>query len=89
MAEIFCIHCGGKNLPEARFCQACGKPIIRAGEAEAPVVEQSSAPLECPYCEQKIDPAADVTQLICIQCAAALEVKRDGPQIKLEILRFP
>lgn len=89
MAEIFCIHCGGKNLPEARFCQACGKPIVQANEPDSPAAQQNLEALECPYCGQQIIPAAGVTQLVCIQCAAAFEVKHEGSLTKLEILRFP
>lgn len=87
MNEAYCIHCGKKNLPEARFCLYCGKSIPRENKSE-PAQTPETKNLECPYCGQMIQPQEDVTQLICLQCAAAFEIKRDGGSARLEILRF-
>jgi len=83
--EIYCIHCGRKNLPEARFCQFCGKPIPQSTEQMVAIGKNEK--LECPYCGQQISPTPDVTQLVCIQCAAAFEVHREGDNLELVILR--
>ncbi len=84
--EIYCIHCGRKNLAEAHFCQFCGKLI--PGSSEEPEAPKANDNLECAYCGQIITVEKEVTQLLCIQCAAAYEVKWTGGIPSLEILRF-
>ncbi len=85
-AEVFCIHCGRKNLAEARFCQFCGEPIPQIDEG--PVETKSNEVLECPYCGQQMSVEKNISQLLCIQCAAAFEVKRVNGKPELNILRF-
>ena len=85
---VFCIQCGKKNLAEARFCQYCGTPIPPGTEKNALTLNQEREELECPYCEQQMSVGADVTQLLCIQCAAAFEVQRESGETILAVLIF-
>jgi protein-arginine kinase activator protein McsA len=86
--ERFCIHCGNKNQAEARFCQYCGQPIPQGREEDILAAQGEAGSVECPYCGQQITPTANVTQLVCLQCAAAFSVVRANGRVGLEILRF-
>lgn len=87
-SPTYCIYCGKANLSHAKFCQYCGQPIpISAAEA-VPAAQVEEEKVTCPYCDNPMQVAADVTQLICAECAAAFSVDHSGGKVTLSILRF-
>jgi DNA-directed RNA polymerase subunit RPC12/RpoP len=85
---IYCISCGKENIPGARFCMQCGKPIQRPAAPAGGTVAGNPERLECPYCGNSMLVAPDTAKLICTQCAAALSVERQGGQASLTVLKF-
>ena len=61
-AHVFCVACGFKNLPNARFCVKCGKPIEHKTETQTspqaakPVLQQSVPPVAQPMPQQSVQP---------------------------------
>lgn len=84
---IYCGHCGQKNIKNARYCSKCGQrievPNLKEYKGQAGM--KGSDYLECPYCENMMRVPLDVTQLICIECAAALRVEEHDGQRFLDI----
>jgi primosomal protein N' len=92
----FCLQCGQAIVKlEAPVIEKASEEQI-ALEQPKPETDQPWIPasrnsinsLECPYCSSKMQVPAKVEQLICLECAASLEVFREDDSVRLEILTF-
>ncbi len=80
----FCIYCGTRNLPEALFCNSCGKKFI--DEPIPPVPFQTVPPpltgiftLSCPTCGASLQITPAINRFTCRFCGNEHLVRRgDG-----------
>ena len=92
----FCLQCGQaivkleahiqEKLTEGQTTPEQAKP--EAEQPGKPASRNSINSLECPYCSSKMQVLAKVEQLICLECAASLEVVHEGDSVRLDILTF-
>ena len=92
----FCLQCGqaivkleAHIVDDAAIEQTTQEQPITEFEKPVKTASRNSVySLECPYCSSKMQVPAKVKQLICLECAASLEVVQEGDSTRLEILTF-
>ena len=62
-----CNSCGTQNMPTAKFCQGCGKPMEESASRDATISADSLViGKTCPYCQAPIKPGVNV--VLCPVC---------------------
>ena len=69
-AAQFCARCGAGLAGDARFCKACGRPVVQPAAAPPPVYADTTPAVKrfCGTCAAEVHPLAE----ICPKCGVRL-----------------
>ncbi len=69
-AAQFCARCGAGLAGDARFCKACGRPVVQPAAAPPPVYAYTTPAVKrfCGTCAAEVHPLAE----ICPKCGVRL-----------------